>query len=67
MLSVKPQSLAGVLNQLKDQLSEDTMVLSIVAGASMRILSDGLSTAESRAAYPTCPVGFERDDSVGSP
>ena len=55
VLSVKPQSLAGVLNQLKDQLSDDTMVLSIVAGASMQILSDGLHHRRVARCMPNLP------------
>ena len=43
VLSVKPQNLAGILAELKGLLAPETMVLSIVAGASMRVLSVSVS------------------------
>ena len=55
VLSVKPQNLAGVLEDLKGSLSADTMVLSIVAGASMRVLQVGLQHERVARCMPNLP------------
>ena len=55
VLSVKPQNLAGVLADLKGSLSEKTMVLSIVAGASMRVLQVGLGHVRVARCMPNLP------------
>ncbi len=55
VLSVKPQNLASVLAGLKGTLSEDTMVLSIVAGASMRVLQLGLDHGRVSRCMPNLP------------
>ena len=43
VLSVKPQNLAEVLRELSGLISPQTQVLSIVAGAGMSVIRDGLS------------------------
>ena len=55
VLSVKPQSLAGILNQLRGALSEETMVLSIVAGAGMQVLREGLGHDRVARCMPNLP------------
>ena len=41
VLSVKPQVLATVMRELRGKLDEDKLVISIVAGATLRSLRDG--------------------------
>ena len=55
VLSVKPQNLSGVLEDLKGSFSADTMVLSIVAGASMRVLQVGLQHERVARCMPNLP------------
>jgi pyrroline-5-carboxylate reductase len=42
ILAIKPQSLGGVLAELKGRLRPNQLVLSIVAGASIKTISEGL-------------------------
>lgn len=42
ILSIKPQRLPDVLSELKNQIPEDALVLSIVAGASLKRIRKGL-------------------------
>lgn len=55
VLSVKPQTLAKVLAELRDSVPENSLVLSIVAGASMRVLRDGLSHNRVARCMPNLP------------
>ena len=55
VLSVKPQTLAKVLAELRDSVPENSLVLSIVAGASMRVLRDGLSHSRVARCMPNLP------------
>ena len=55
LICVKPQRLAGVLNDLTGILHLDQMVLSIVAGARIEHLADELGTAKIVRAMPNTP------------
>lgn len=55
VLCVKPQRLARVLNDLSGVLHLDQLVLSIVAGARIEHLADGLGTAKIVRAMPNTP------------
>ena len=56
MLSVKPQVLATVMRELRGKLSEGQLVISIVAGATLRALRDGLAHAAIVRAMPNTPA-----------
>src|SRR5438067_7618397 len=62
VLSVKPQVLATVMRELRGKLDEEKLVLSIVAGATLRWLRDGLEHAAIGRAMPNTPsqVGMGR-------
>jgi pyrroline-5-carboxylate reductase len=55
VLSVKPQTLAGVLSEVTGSVPSTTLVLSIVAGASMRVLSQGLGHQRVARCMPNLP------------
>jgi len=55
LICVKPQRLTLVLNDLNGVLSYDQLVVSIVAGATIGHLADGLSTAKIVRAMPNTP------------
>ena len=55
VLSVKPQNLAGILAELKGSVGQEAMVLSIVAGASMRVLAVGLDHQRVARCMPNLP------------
>src|SRR5258708_10727108 len=56
VLSVKPQVLPSVMKELRGKLRTDQLVLSIVAGATMRSLEAGLAHAPLRPALPHNPA-----------
>ena len=56
VLSVKPQVLATVMRELRGKLDEDKLVISIVAGATLRSLRDGLDHAAIVRAMPNTPA-----------
>ncbi len=56
VLSVKPQVLPTVLRELRGKLRADQLVLSIVAGAPMAVLRDGLDHAVVVRAMPNTPA-----------
>ena len=56
ILSVKPQILPSVLRELKGRLKEDQLVISIVAGATMASLRDGLEHSAIVRAMPNTPA-----------
>jgi pyrroline-5-carboxylate reductase len=64
VLAVKPQSLAGVLRELSGTLREDTQVLSIVAGASLSAMRNGLNHARVARAMPNLPCRIHRGMTV---
>ena len=56
VLAVKPQTLAGVMAELKGTLDAGQMVLSIVAGASLALIGEGLGHAPVVRAMPNTPA-----------
>jgi pyrroline-5-carboxylate reductase len=56
ILSVKPQVLPRVLEQLNGQLRKDSLVLSIVAGARVAAISQGLNHSYVVRAMPNTPA-----------
>lgn len=56
VLSVKPQVLPGVLRELRGELRADQLVISIVAGAPLAVLRDGLDHAAIVRAMPNTPA-----------
>ena len=56
ILSVKPQVLPTVLRELRGQMREDQLVISIVAGAPMAVIRDGLEHAVIVRAMPNTPA-----------
>lgn len=67
VLAVKPQMLGRVMRELRAELSEDQVVVSIVAGATIRTLVDGLQHAAVVRAMPNTPSQIRRGISVWSP
>src|SRR2546430_16877750 len=55
VLSVKPQVLATVMRELRGKLDEKQLVISIVAGATLRALRDGLEHPAIVRAMPNTP------------
>jgi len=64
VLSVKPQVLAKVLNNLKGALKEGQLVLSIVAGASIETISKGLQHDAVVRVMPNTPAQVGQGMSV---
>ncbi|MDO8506849.1 MAG: pyrroline-5-carboxylate reductase [Candidatus Limnocylindria bacterium] len=56
VLSVKPQVLATVLRELRGKLRPEQLVISIVAGAPLAVLRDGLDHAAIVRAMPNTPA-----------
>ena len=56
VLAVKPQDLGGVLGELKGSLRPEQAALSIVAGARMSTLSDGLNHGSVVRVMPNTPA-----------
>ncbi len=56
VLSVKPQVLPHVLRELRGQLNAEQLVISIVAGAPLAVLRDGLDHAAIVRAMPNTPA-----------
>jgi pyrroline-5-carboxylate reductase len=67
VLAVKPQMLGRVMRELRGALSADQVVVSIVAGATIRTLVDGLQHASVVRAMPNTPSQIRRGISVWSP
>jgi len=55
VLGVKPQGLANVLNELKGTVPPQAMVLSIIAGANMNVLREGLGHDRVARCMPNLP------------
>ena len=56
VLAVKPQSLVGVLTELNSQLKPAQLVLSIIAGATIKTLASGLKHGRIVRAMPNTPA-----------
>jgi len=66
VLAVKPQMLVRVMRELRGRLSAEQVVVSIVAGATIRTLVDGLQHAAVVRAMPNTPSQIRRGMSVWS-
>jgi pyrroline-5-carboxylate reductase len=66
VLAVKPQMLGRVMRELRGRLAADQVVVSIVAGATIRTLVDGLQHAAVVRAMPNTPSQIRRGISVWS-
>ncbi|MGH2445523.1 MAG: pyrroline-5-carboxylate reductase [Candidatus Limnocylindria bacterium] len=64
VVAVKPQMLGRVMRELRGRLAPDQVVLSIVAGATLRALVDGLQHAAVVRAMPNTPSQIRRGISV---
>ena len=64
VLSIKPQVLAQVMNNLKGALKEGQLVLSIVAGASIETISKGLQHDSVVRVMPNTPAQIGQGMSV---
>jgi pyrroline-5-carboxylate reductase len=64
VLAVKPQMLAAVMREVGPALGDDQVVLSIVAGATLRTLSSGLRHAAVVRAMPNTPAQIRRGIAV---
>ena len=64
VLAVKPQMLVRVMRELRGRLDADQVVVSIVAGATIRTLADGLQHAAVVRAMPNTPSQIRRGISV---
>jgi pyrroline-5-carboxylate reductase len=64
VLAVKPQMLASVMREVGPALSDSQVVLSIVAGATLRTLSAGLQHAAVVRAMPNTPAQIRRGIAV---
>jgi pyrroline-5-carboxylate reductase len=67
VLAVKPQMLARVMRELRGRIGAEQVVLSIVAGATLRTLVDGLQHAAVVRAMPNTPSQIRRGMTVWSP
>ena len=67
VLAVKPQMLGRVMRELRGELSADQVVVSIVAGATIRTLVDGIQHTAVVRAMPNTPSQIRRGISVWSP
>ena len=64
VLAVKPQMLTRVMKELAPALRDDQVVLSIVAGATLRTLTAGLGHAAVVRAMPNTPAQIRRGMAV---
>ncbi|HYL70645.1 MAG TPA: pyrroline-5-carboxylate reductase [Candidatus Dormibacteraeota bacterium] len=64
LLGVKPQMLAGVMEELRGSLRPGQLVLSIIAGASTRALADGLQHPAVVRCMPNTPAQIGQGVSV---
>jgi len=66
VLAVKPQMLASVMREVGPALGGDQVVLSVVAGATLRTLSHGLGHPAVVRAMPNTPAQIRRGIAVWS-
>lgn len=55
VLSVKPQTLPKILPEIREAMNPDDLVVSIVAGAPIRVIRDGLGIHKIARAMPNTP------------
>ena len=67
VLAVKPQMLGRVMRELRGAIGPEQVVLSIVAGATIRSLVDGLRHSAVVRAMPNTPSQIRRGITVWSP
>ncbi len=67
VLAVKPQMLGRVMRELRGAIGPEQVVLSIVAGATIRSLVDGLQHTAVVRAMPNTPSQIRRGITVWSP
>jgi len=67
VLAVKPQMLGRVMRELRGRVDAEQVVVSIVAGATVRTLIDGLQHAAVVRAMPNTPSQIRRGMSVWCP
>lgn len=67
VLSVKPQILGALMPTLRGKIAPDTLVMSIVAGATIPSLSQGLNHASIVRAMPNTPAQIGMGMTVWSP
>ncbi|MGI8658283.1 MAG: pyrroline-5-carboxylate reductase [Candidatus Limnocylindria bacterium] len=67
VLAVKPQMLARVMRDLRGRLTSDQVVLSIVAGATLHTLVEGLQHSAVVRAMPNTPSQIRRGMTVWTP
>lgn len=60
LLCVKPQRLSGILNELKDVVLSNQLVVSIIAGAKIETLSETLGNQKIVRAMPNTPAQIGR-------
>lgn len=64
VLSVKPQTVRKVLPEIRDALTPDSLVISIVAGTPIRVIRKGLSISKVVRAMPNTPGQIGRGMTV---
>lgn len=64
VLAVKPQMLAAVMREVGPALADEQVVLSIVAGATLRTLSSGMGHAAVVRAMPNTPAQIRKGIAV---
>ncbi len=64
VLAVKPQTLPGVLAELRGKIPEQSLLLSIVAGARMRLLQDTTGHSRVVRCMPNLPCRIRRGMTV---
>ena len=64
ILSIKPQDLNSVFNEIREELQEDQIVISIVAGASMKKIAQALEHHSIIRVMPNAPAQIGKGMSV---
>jgi len=64
VLAVKPQNLAAVMAELRGHIRPGTLVLSIIAGAGLRLIQDGLAHERVARCMPNLPCRIRQGMTV---
>ena len=64
VLAVKPQNLAMVMRELRGHIRPDTLVLSIIAGAGLQLIQDGLAHDRVARCMPNLPCRIRQGMTV---